>query len=419
MGEAIIARGQTAAKNVLDDVPVVGTHASILTRVIDNRGKPIANLNIRCKDGTRWYNYTTNETGYALFKCNSGAANINAMNYATDNSYIIVDHVPTVINLDSPVGTKNLVTIKLKKRDFNGNAYQNMNNRAYFINTNSSKYGGNRDIKFLDTNYVDIYLVGGGSVGCNDSFQFVNENSRISVGWGGGGGALNVVKDFAIEINTIYNDYFIGNAGANYTGGAGGSTFGFGASANGAANGNKGAGIGELKGGDSNTPANYIEVLNTIFNGNNTAKGIGHGGYNKYRNNYWYSHSTYGNIAGIQGHVGVSSTTREYGYASCNLNNGVMSNPKWVNISRNTGMFNTYSYSSYGIGCGGPGGVNKTLTPIDYTYAQCTTPSGQWIYKFTANDGGTYYTTSSHSDSWDARPGLPGGKGCIFFTNFR
>ena len=96
-----------------------------------------------------------------------------------------------------------------------------------------------------------------------------------------------------------------------------------------------------------------------------------------------------------------------------------MSNPKWVYISRNTGMFNTYSYSSYGIGCGGPDGVSKALSPIDYTYAQCTTPYGQSIYKFTANDGGTYYTTSSHSDSSDARPGLPGGKGCIFITNFR
>lgn len=207
MGEAIIARGQTASKNVLDDIPVSSGYCSILLQLKDSAGKPCENTKINCKDGSRWYNYTTNEAGYVLFKCNSGAANITASNRI--NGYNVYDQaVLKNINYDAPVGTKILKEVKFNKI-------------SHFDRKTSGWFNG---YTFRVTNTIkNLILVGGGGGG---------NSSRGSdeYGWGGGGGAKEFYSELSVTTNQYYN-IFIGEGGNGVNGNSGGTSTAFGYSA--------------------------------------------------------------------------------------------------------------------------------------------------------------------------------------------
>lgn len=289
MGEAIIARGQTAAKNVLDDVPIVDGYCKLLVRVVDNRNSPIANLRIRCTDGKSNYNYNTNARGYALFTCNSGTANFNVTNYSIIDNYIIADHQYTQLTEDAPVGTKKEVLIKLKKRELiNFPTIEELKNRTWYYLPYSSylsKYYGFYDgnftmlnsidkpieinaLKFLDTNIINAWMIGGGGGGmASDSLY--NEYAN-----GGGGGAMNCVINYPVDNQTIY-PFIIGNGGRKgnitgssgtlyYYGTAGSPTTAFDKVANGGS-GNGVGGIGDYPGGNSNEVSSYFNINDNMF----------------------------------------------------------------------------------------------------------------------------------------------------------
>lgn len=221
MGECLIARGQTATKNVLDDIPVSGDYCSIVVLLQDSAGGPCENTKINCKDGTRWYNYTTNEAGYALFKCNSGAANITPNNFINGTRTFDQDGIGT-LNLDAPVGTKILKEIKFNKN-------------SKFYRAGQAWYNG----QFRTVDRINnVILVGGGGGG---GFGSCGWGSSDSSSGGGGGGAKNFASYIDISKNQLYNLYIaksgLGGNDSNYHGTSGETTIAFGLSANGGSGG--------------------------------------------------------------------------------------------------------------------------------------------------------------------------------------
>ena len=280
MGECLIARGQTATKNVLDDIPVSGDYCSIVVLLQDSAGGPCENTKINCKDGTRWYNYTTNEAGMVLFKCNSGSANISANNWI--NGIYTFDQAAVNKDYDAPVGTKRLETLNFGKIN-------------HFSKTNAGWFNEGQ-FRTIDR-IKNVLLIGGGGGG-GGSYEVNSSFLRMGAGGGGGGGAKNYYDQYLISKNQNYNIYVasggIGGHGSNYhlddivPGNAGGTTIGFGLSANGGSGGYLKGGSGGIgmynggKGGDGNKTG--WGTLNII--GNNGADGVngaggggGGGGY--------------------------------------------------------------------------------------------------------------------------------------------
>ena len=245
MGECLIARGQTATKNVLDDIPVSGDYCSIVVLLQDSAGGPCENTKINCKDGTRWYNYTTNEAGMVLFKCNSGAANITASNII--NGFRVYDQAATTKNYDAPVGTK-----KLEKFMFN--------RVSHFARSQDGWFNG---WIFRATDAIkNLILVGGGAGGG----YYGHDNAS-----GGGGGAKNFYSTVNVANNQYYNLYIgtggaIGSHGTN--GSSGGTTTGFGYQVIGGS-GNGLGGRGMFNGGNAGDRGT---------NGGNGVNGAGGGG---------------------------------------------------------------------------------------------------------------------------------------------
>lgn len=239
MGEAIIARGQTASKNVLDNVPVVQGVCSILVKVTDSSGEIIPNCPVWCKDGSKTYNYNTNAEGYTLFQCNSGAANITAQNFSILDKYNMVDQLPATTNEDAPIGTKKLIAMVLKNR---------VGNEVYI--TSNIPNG-----RFMDTASVSrVITIGGGAAGQHGSGTL----------YGGGGGAFNEAYNVKIDRSSMYN-FTIGRGGSNGNGQAGGTTSALGISSVGGS-GNKGGGSGIYKGGDgADWPTWHNSYYNTDY----------------------------------------------------------------------------------------------------------------------------------------------------------
>lgn len=241
MGECLIARGQTATKNVLDDISVSGDYCSIVVLLQDSAGGPCENTKINCKDGTRWYNYTTNEAGMVLFKCNSGAANISANNWI--NGIYTFDQAAVNKNYDAPVGTKRLETLNFGK--------------VTHFNRITSGWYNNGQFRGID--YIkNLVLVGGGGGGANANTNGDNRGLDYWGGGGGGGGALNYSSNISIVKNQKYNFYIgKGGVGGQMNGAqstSGETTSAFGLSANGGGGGNRHAGgiggYGLYKGGN-------------------------------------------------------------------------------------------------------------------------------------------------------------------------
>ena len=257
MGECLIARGQTATKNVLDDIPVSGDYCSIVVLLQDSAGGPCENTKINCKDGTRWYNYTTNEAGMVLFKCNSGAANITASNVI--NGFGVFDQATTTKNYDAPVDTKRLEKFMFNKITHFSRPWGGWFNGWIFRATDAIK---------------NLILVGGGAGG-----GYYRHNNAS----GGGGGAKNFYSSVNVAKNQYYNLYIgiggtIGSSGTN--GSAGGTTTGFGYQAMGGS-GNALGGRGMFNGGNGRDyGVNGENGINGAGGGGGGGGGGGHGGNN-------------------------------------------------------------------------------------------------------------------------------------------
>lgn len=310
MGEAIIARGQTARKNVLDDIPVSGDYCSIVVLLQDSAGQPCENTKINCKDGSRWYNYTTNEAGMALFKCNSGSAKITANNWI--NGVRTFDQNGFTKNLDSPVGTKRLEEMSFTK----------INHFSYFPNSGNLTYIGN-GIQVINQNnpwqngqfrtidsVKNVILIGGGGAG----------SASGNRGGGGGGGAKNYAESISIAKNQIYNLYIglggvpVSMSGTIYTGTSGSTTSGFGLSANGGSysyNNDGGlGGIGLYNGGNGGNGGNNKTAEGNGRDGENGAGGGG-AGLRRYSSNSSIVPQNGGNNGG--GSYAISEFTKWWG----------------------------------------------------------------------------------------------------------
>ena len=301
-------------KNVLDDIPVSGDYCSILVKLMDSSGGACENTKINCKDGTRWYNYTTNESGYALFKCNSGAANITPNNFINGIRTFDQDSIGT-LNIDSPVGTKILKEIKFNK-----------NNKFY--RADAGWYNGQfRSIDRIN----NVIVVGGGGGGG------ANGGTVGYAGGGGGGGAKNFASYIDIVRNQLYNlyngdggdgdDYDGKNSKYNHHAMSGSTTIAFGLSANGGggcqfiSNGFGVGGIGLYNGGNGGKCIAYQNANIELGHGKDGINGAGGGGagwcYINYEISKPYAHNgnNSGNNGSGGGGIGYGYTAGMKGYS--------------------------------------------------------------------------------------------------------
>lgn len=369
MGEAMIARGNTSRKNPLDDVNVVAGYCSLLVRALDSTGKPIANLPVWCKDGNRNYNYNTNAGGYCIFQCNSGAANITAQNFSILDGYSILDQSPVSANYDAPVGTKNIIEIKLNP-----------------INTNLT-IAGTVNAKFLAHDKLNrVVTIGGGASG-------------LANRCGGGGGAFNEALNVAIDRTIIYNIFIGAGAGWNTNGAAGGTTSAFGISSVGGSK-DVGGGNGSYRGGNghnltwresyqrSQFANEFPSKLVSNYYSSNTSdpfRNFGHGGgrgctgsssYSSGRPASWYNYTSLIAIGGSETYV-----TENQG--------GVGSILGYVSTAAGAGPL---------YGCGG-GGISGS--------------SDRWLNVFQTDrygDNGRWYNVKG-----DSRTGA-GASGCVLIN---
>ena len=372
MGEALLIKaGVAEERNPLDDVAVTAGYCTILALVKDSGGNRLPNIPINCNDGGRWYNYTTNENGMALFMTNSGSANITTYNWSVLDAYNMIDQeAPPIMNIDAPVGTK-------KMANFQFNLISNIE-----INTNKTW-------RYLDTKQIFAQLVGGGGGGARCC--------------GGGGGAYNegyIMIDRATKYNIIVGAGGAGNS--LWIAGTGGTTSAFGLSAVG------GTGCTGYYGSNDNLNPNYsISNKPGIGGGSGNFKG-GDGGA-RYQNGspsaYANSSFNYGG-GGAGGGTVTNSTENIYVNARINgvwYNNLIAYYWHTPNVGNNRYLRNVIVSN---VAYGRNGGANGTSTRIDTT----TT-----FYFYLPN--GTWYNNLTGGSAWSrintiiATPSSPTGYG--------
>lgn len=126
MGEALISRAGGGGE-VEQIIPITPGYHTILATLLTPDNVAITNQTISCKDGDRYYNYTTNEKGQAMFVCNSGSANFLINNTINGIKYIDISN--TWINVDAPVG----LTQKLNLRYNIGTSLNIKTNSIFYI----------------------------------------------------------------------------------------------------------------------------------------------------------------------------------------------------------------------------------------------------------------------------------------------
>lgn len=188
MGEAIITRAGGGEADTV--IPITPGYHTILVTARDYENKILQNFKIKCKDGSKTYEYTTNSKGQTMFVCNSGAANICLDNNINGIQYLDFD--TTWKNVDAPVGLTSRIDINATK-----------SSTSFYEFTNNKKFG------LMQNRKCDIILVGGGGSG-----QFMHSSSGKPCGGGGGAGYLNEYNDQTLF--GIY-DFIVGAGGAiNY-----------------------------------------------------------------------------------------------------------------------------------------------------------------------------------------------------------
>ena len=342
LGEALLIKyGGAGEHNPLDDIAISADYCSILAVVRDSGGNKLPNIPINCKDGGRWYNYTTNENGMSLFKCNSGSANIRTMNSSSIESYVMIDQkAPDVMNIDAVVGTKMMVNITFEK-------------------INGRRQISGRNFRFMDTSEVKlIQMLGGGG----------GSSPRC----GGGGGAYNEGRNISIDRNTRY-DFLNGRGGSNSS--SGGTTTALGLSAVGGtggslSNGGIGGGSGSWKGGDGGGQyqnGGISAYANSSFNYGGGGAGIPNFIYGQV---YWssypvYKYNKYDNTYNlIYGATSIITQTYafngganiEFSRMRISRNNYAYNNGSAYVFLSSSGYFNAYNVYSDSIGDYGSGG---------------------------------------------------------------
>lgn len=185
MAEALIVRKGGLSETILPIIP--GSH-TILATLRDYTGKKVSGYPLNCKDGSRWYNYSTNENGQVLFTCNSGSANISLIN----GQY--VDFSTKIINIDAPVGLSSKVNISMDK-------------------ISSILIANNRLFKFFYPHKCNIRIIGGGGGG-GAGWSRTDDDGWKDYMWGqnGGNGYISIYNSQSFTANTIYN-FIAGNPG--------------------------------------------------------------------------------------------------------------------------------------------------------------------------------------------------------------
>lgn len=331
MGEAIITSrlGHEIDIGSGGDVITLPNYTSLVVTVKDSTGRKVkyGEAQVWLPNGT-YYSGWCNEKGQGLFFIPNGirSVNIAGINRFKDNSNgFIADQSNAFINnINTNTGMTVYANVQLK----------------YKTTGSICLYNGN--YKFLNTNYADVYVIGGGGGGL--------QQTRME--YGGGGGALNMVKNISIDRSKLYK--FIIGAGGNtgysraYAGGIS-SAFGLSANGgNGASYDTQGAkgGIGMYNGGEggyrnmtggdqslnySGANSNYVGILSSIgskLDGINAGTSDPYGKYNQ----TWTRYVNFANI----GHGGSAATM--------------------YNDERHT-------YGEYSFGSGGHGRSEYTCTP--------------------------------------------------------
>ena len=294
MAEAMISRGY--APSLEDSLVVVPGYASLLVQLKTKDGIALSNTTISVKDGSTYYNYTSNEKGMCQYTLNSGYANIYVSNSIGGKTY--QDISPTWMNIDLPVGTKKVVNF--------------VHNEPTFYQANSSQ-----TINLIRTHMINLHIVGGGGGGGWGDWDREDGFTYYTIGAGGGAGYMNTWSNYELEkgsysfiagtggrggyrpnSNSLLNgatggtSYISGTEFSAAGGGGAGSMYSHG--------GNAWAGIGGLGNGGGRNDANYYALAPT--RGNVTFAGGGGG--------HAYVNNGYGNLFGGNATVPPTNGTR-------------------------------------------------------------------------------------------------------------
>lgn len=169
MGEALISRSGGGGSDE-DSIVVIPGYHSLLVTLKTQDGTVMTNSVISCKDGSAYYNYTTNEKGQCLFMCNSGSANILVSNKLNGITY--ADIVPTWMNIDCPIGSKTIKNFVHNKQT----TYEQLSSGMFYLSAKRN---------------VNLILVGGGGGGAGAWCRTRRDYERQFAGGGGGAGYLN------------------------------------------------------------------------------------------------------------------------------------------------------------------------------------------------------------------------------------
>lgn len=204
MGEAIISRaGGGSGSDVV--VPITPGYHTVLVTLMSNGGRKLGNAEIRCKDGNKWFNYTTNENGQALFATNSGTLYFFANSVFTNNLVMIDQKNIENYKYDAPVGVSSKLNLKMGGISIGGNIFFNR-----IGNSTSNQYriapyfDSSSNYQFIDTSVVDVKVGGGGGGG--------SSGNQGVIGAGGGGGEAKTVTDTPVSKETNYRGW-IGKGG--------------------------------------------------------------------------------------------------------------------------------------------------------------------------------------------------------------
>lgn len=166
MGEAIISRYSGEPEAV---IPITPGYHSILLTLKDYDGDLLKNYPVNCKDGSIWYNYSTNEKGQCLFTCNSGSANFYIPNVNQNHKVISLSSMNK--NVDAPIGGTTKLNINLQ------------NGSNFYEFTSSTLFELHKELQ------CNLILVGGGGGG-NAIASWLSQSAG-----GGGAGYMNQYND--------------------------------------------------------------------------------------------------------------------------------------------------------------------------------------------------------------------------------
>lgn len=245
MGEALISRagGGGEAEAIIPITP--GYHTMLIT-LRDYENKAMPNFTINCKDGSSWYNYTTNDKGQAMFTTNSGSANFTIFNNLGAR---YLDFNTSYMNIDSPIGQTSRHDIVINKTT--GNLH---------ITTS-----GNYRFLIEQPNLKCILCGGGGGAG---GARETSDYTHMG-GYGGNGYITNVNGGYSSNVN-----YYI-TIGTGGTGGRGDGMWNYSLGEDGGAGGTTTFFNNSAYGGSGGTGGNRYR------DGNNGAGGSGLDSYGK------------------------------------------------------------------------------------------------------------------------------------------